>query len=59
MKKIFTVAAIVMSVAAQAQHKSKDLRIGFKVEPNVAWLHPVENGVKNDGSRVGINWFND
>lgn len=56
MKKIFTVAAIVMSVAAQAQHKSKDLRIGFKVEPNVAWLHPVENGVKNDGSRVGINY---
>lgn len=56
MKKLLAAAFVLMSSFSMAQKHSKDLRIGFKIEPNIAWFHPVENGVKSDGSKVGINY---
>ena len=58
MKKIVTttVYILVIITASFGQRKSKDVRIGFLLEPNISWLHPNENGIKNDGSKVGINY---
>ena len=57
MKKVLSlVLVLVVTTASFAQKHSKDLRIGFKIEPNISWFHPVENGVKGDGSKVGINY---
>lgn len=57
MKNILTVIVFLMLTATSfAQKHSRDLRIGFKLEPNISWLHPNENGVKSDGSKVGINY---
>ena len=57
MKKVLSlVLVLVVTTASFAQKHSKDLRIGFKIEPNISWFHPVENGVKTDGSKVGINY---
>lgn len=57
MKKILATTVLVTITAISfAQKHSKDLRIGFKLEPNISWFHPVENGVKSDGSKVGINY---
>jgi len=57
MKKIFfAIIALFFANLSFAQKHSRDLRIGFKLEPNISWLHPNENGVKSDGSKVGINY---
>lgn len=56
MKKLLAAALVLISTVSMAQKHSKDLRIGFKIEPNISWFHPVENGVKSDGSKVGINY---
>jgi len=57
MKKVLSlVLVLVVTTASFAQKHSKDLRIGFKIEPNISWFHPVENGIKADGSKVGINY---
>lgn len=57
MKKVLSLLLVlVVTTASFAQKHSKDLRIGFKIEPNISWFHPVENGVKGDGSKVGINY---
>ena len=57
MKKLFATTVLVLITATSfAQKHSKDIRIGFMLEPNIAWLHPVENGIKSDGSKVGINY---
>lgn len=57
MKKVLSIVLVlVVTTAGFAQKHSKDLRIGFKIEPNISWFNPVENGVKGDGSKVGINY---
>ena len=57
MKKIITATLILLiTTTTFAQRHSKDLRIGFLLEPNLAWFHPNENGVTSDGSKVGINY---
>jgi hypothetical protein len=57
MKKVLSlVLVLIVTTASFAQKHSKDLRIGFKIEPNISWFHPVENGIKADGSKVGINY---
>lgn len=58
MKKLIVVALVITAFSANsfAQKHSKDFRIGFKLEPNISWFHPVENGVINDGSKAGINY---
>jgi hypothetical protein len=56
MKNILLAATLLIATSSLAQKHSKDLRIGFKLEPNISWFHPVENGVKSDGSKVGINY---
>ena len=56
MKKLLVATFILLATANFAQRHSKDIRIGFLLEPNLAWLHPNENGVTNDGSKVGINY---
>lgn len=58
MKKVLVmcVALIAISTTILAQKSTKDIRIGFLLEPSINWLHPVENGVKNDGSKFGISY---
>jgi Outer membrane protein beta-barrel domain len=58
MKKGITICiALILTTTLFAQKKAtKNARIGFLLEPNIAWLHPVENGVKSDGSKVGISY---
>ncbi|MCX6208721.1 MAG: porin family protein [Bacteroidetes bacterium] len=53
---IVATVALLVSITSFSQKKSKDTRIGFLVEPNISWFHPNENGVKNDGSKMGINY---
>lgn len=55
-KILFAIIALCFVNLSFAQKHSRDLRIGFKLEPNISWLHPNENGVKSDGSKVGINY---
>ena len=57
MKKLIAATIVLLvTTASFGQKKSKDIRIGFLLEPNISWLHPNENGIKNDGSKVGINY---
>lgn len=56
MKKSITAVFALVCLSAMAQKKSGGLRIGFTLQPNIAWLHPLENGIKSDGSKVGINY---
>jgi hypothetical protein len=57
MKKIAVASVLVLlTTVSFAQKSSKNLRIGFMLEPNIAWFNPVENGVKSDGAKVGINY---
>lgn len=57
MKKVnLFILVIAISLSALAQKKSTDTRIGFLIEPNISWFHPNENGVKNDGSKMGISY---
>lgn len=54
--KMFTVCFLLISVFSLAQRKSKDLRLGFLLEPNISWFNPQENGIKRDGGNLGINY---
>jgi hypothetical protein len=57
MKRIIVATVFVLvATLAFTQKSSKNLRIGFMLEPNIAWFHPVENGVQSDGAKVGINY---
>jgi hypothetical protein len=55
-KYILVVIALTVATISFSQKRNKDVRIGFLLEPNISWFHPAENGVKNDGSKVGINY---
>jgi Outer membrane protein beta-barrel domain len=57
MKKIVVATVFVLlATVSFTQKSSKSVRIGFMLEPNIAWFHPVENGVQSDGAKVGINY---
>ncbi len=55
-KNILVVIALAVATISFSQKRNKDIRIGFLLEPNISWFHPAENGIKNDGSKVGINY---
>jgi hypothetical protein len=55
-KNLLSVLFLLLTISGISQRKSKDLRLGFLLEPTLAWFNPQENGLKSDGTKFGVNY---
>ena len=54
MKKAIVVFSIlVFSLSTYAQ---TEFQLGLRFSPNLSWISPDAENVKNDGSRIGFNY---
>jgi Outer membrane protein beta-barrel domain len=57
MKKIVnTLLFVSIFICATAQKRDSKLRIGFKLDPNIAWMNNDENGITSGGNGLGLSY---
>ncbi len=57
MKKVFIISILsVLVLGSSAFAQQKPFVFGFKVAPNIGWMHPSTDDYERNGAKLGFSW---